>query len=120
VLREFMGAIWTRGDRFLNYLLNEDQNERIHYFSSRLKSNSLLNDKCEVYLFGSYLRHKIFDDIDIILVYGNGSSSHEIDTWKREIIQSIKTYSTKLDFTVCSKDEFSKMSLTHDNRVKVL
>jgi hypothetical protein len=119
MLKEFMGAVRTTGDRFLNYLLNPDRDERIKRFKNALKNNGVLRNKCQVYLFGSFLRHQIFDDIDIILVYKTGFSNDKIAIMKSEIINVFRGASYKLDFIICSQDEFLKLNLDYDNRVKI-
>ncbi len=119
-LREFMGAIHTTGERFLNYLLNVDKNRRVKDFSDSLKNNSELLGKCEIYLLGSYLRHNIFDDIDIILVYREGLPLREIDNLRESIKKCFeRDFSRAFDFTVCSESEFLVMSLDYDNKVQV-
>lgn len=120
MLKEFMGAIRHKGERFLNYLVNEERTERISMFSSKLRGNTAFNGKCKVYLFGSFLRRKVFDDVDIILVYTNSSVMSEIDILKNEINKCFQEKEIKLDFTICSEKEFSKMEFIDDNRVQIL
>ncbi len=119
-LREFMGAIPHKGERFLNYLLNEERDRRIRRFYQDLRESKVINNKFQVYLFGSYLRYQIFDDIDIILVYPNKNEFNQIEFIKNEIIRCFQKYMIKLDFTVCSQDEFSKIKFINDNRVRIL
>lgn len=120
MLKEFMGAIRMDGDKFLNYLVNSERDERIQDFSSRLHKNPMLVGICKIYLFGSFLRQKVYDDIDVIVVPKQHYSADTVDNVIRKIIDCLGDYPSKLDFTVCSEEEFSKLGLTHDNRVRVL
>jgi len=118
-LNEFMGALRYSGENFLNYLVKQEQTERIHYFSNTLRRSEALNGNCKVYLFGSYLRRQAFDDIDIILVYAD-TKADEIEFIKDEVKKCFPGDDIKLDFTICSEDEFLKMELIDDNRVRVI
>lgn len=117
-LNEFMGAIGKQGQDFLNYLLKEERQKRIQYFSSVIEKLTLVH-RYKIYLFGSFLRCKAFQDIDIILVYKNNSSSIVVDAAMKEIASRCKEYGAKLDFTVCSEKEFAALVLDFDNPVQI-
>ena len=122
-LREFMGAIRKQGNEFLNYLLQEDKTLRIKYFEQILQKASIHHD-FEVYLCGSYLRHYLYKDIDIILVYPSGASKQLIAVAKNNISKVFNNSSLnkgymKLDYTICSKNEYGSMSFNNDNRIRV-
>jgi len=114
MLREFMGAIRKTGDEFLNYLLRSEERERLDKFRKPLRNKGLARG-LKIYLLGSYLRRKVYRDIDITIVYEVGVTESEID----KAVEAIKTVageeSTKLDFTICSTKEFSDMEFYHNN-----
>lgn len=118
MLNEFMGAVRHKGENFLNYLVKKERAERIETFSSKLRDNVRLNDKCKVYLFGSYLRRKVFNDIDIMLVHIS-NRVNEIEILKNEINNCFSSNNIRLDFTICSEVEFLRMKLIDDNRERV-
>ncbi len=118
-LKEFMGAIRKQGQDFLNYLLKEERQERIQYFSSVIEKLTLAH-RYKIYLFGSFLKYKTFQDIDIILVYKNSSSLRVVDAAMKELTSRCKEYEAKLDFTVCSEKEFATLVLDFDNPVQIL
>lgn len=118
-LREFMGAIRKQGQDFINYLLKEERDERVQYFSSILGKTTLAH-KYKFYLFGSFLRYKVFQDIDLILIYNGDYSAQDIESVIKEINSRCKQYKTVLDFTICSEKEFANLTLDHDNKIRVL
>ena len=74
--------------------------------------------QCKVYLFGSYLRRKVFNDIDIMLVHIS-NRVNEIEILKNEINNCFSSNNIRLDFTICSEVEFLRMKLIDDNRERV-
>ena len=120
MLKEFMGAVPYKGEKFLNYLLKEDKASRISRFSSVLNTSQILNCNCKVYLFGSYLRQNVFDDIDIILVYPDNDAKSGIELIKDKLNKSFQGEGIKLDFMICSEDEFLNMELIDDNREPII
>ena len=62
----------------------------------------------------------MYDDLDILLVYKNGLVTNSIDELVHEVKNMFKDLDKRLDITVCSEDEFSKLNLTYDNKEKVL
>ncbi|MFZ5867436.1 MAG: nucleotidyltransferase domain-containing protein [Thermodesulfobacteriota bacterium] len=120
MLKEFMGAVRVQGEDFLNYLLNEEKRARIQYLADNLRKSKLLPGKCRVYVLGSYLRRKVFEDIDIIVAYKHGMSTRGIDALVDEIRSIFKESGNRLDITVCSEREFSRLTLDHDNTESLL
>lgn len=120
MLKEFMGAINTRGDKFLNYLLHEEKQSRVQNFADDLKKSKILNGNCNVYLFGSFLRRKVYNDIDLAIVYQNNLPTSKVDSLLNEIRDIFKHNSHLFDFIVCSNDEFAKLVFQDSNVVKVL
>lgn len=68
-------------------------------------------------MFGSYLRQKVFNDIDLIIVHYKGTTQNEIKSIKNKISQCFSDES--FDFIICSEDEFQKMDFIDDNRIQV-
>ncbi len=105
--------------KLLNFLGTDDRKDRIDYFIDRLQESELLYNKCNVYLFGSYLRKKIFNDIDLLLVYKNGVTYEEVDSLIEEIKIKLSDIASKLHFQCCSVQEFPRLEINYDNKQRV-
>jgi predicted nucleotidyltransferase len=117
-LGEFMGAVWKTGDDFLNSILKQDVGSRISYFERPLRKMNLPTG-LDVFLFGSYLRSYLFQDIDVLIVYANEKARQEVDTVV-ELLQEMANHkNAKLDVTVCSSNEYFNLKLKHDNLTKI-
>ncbi len=117
-LGSFMGAIRKDGDEFLNYLLQDERSSRLR------RSRSLLDQASipagfQVYIFGSYLRRELYEDIDLILVYPLGVGEELISSTIESINQVFKDSSSLLDITVCSDAEYETISFEDDNRSRI-
>lgn len=114
MLGEFMGAIRLTGEKYLNYLTNGDRKTRIEGLGRQVQALRP-PPGTEVYLFGSYIRQKAHNDIDIMIVYKDISTKEamiKIDTGLREC----RRYKDDaLDITIASKDEFATLRLDQDN-----
>jgi predicted nucleotidyltransferase len=120
LLREFMGAINCDGDKFVNYLLVQDRRERVDKVSACLQKDPQLASVCEIYLLGSYLRHKIYNDIDMIVVFKQRVPPDAANEVVARIERCLGQEARKLDFVLCSRDDFSNLELMHDNKERVL
>jgi hypothetical protein len=118
MLNEFMGAIPKRDEEFLNYLLRADKEHRINTFSNSLQKFSIPNGVI-VYLFGSFLRSKVYRDIDVMLVYKDEHSRQGIEQTKRAISSALQSEANKLEFTVCSSAEFATLRFDHNNLTRI-
>ncbi len=118
-LREFMGALNFEGERFINFLESNIKFERISFFKRQLQKSKLGRDKFYIYLYGSYLRKQLFNDIDILIVYEDCMSSEEVDFLKQEIKLLFPNLAAKLHFQCCSKKEFTKLKMDYDNKQKI-
>lgn len=114
-----MGALNFQGEKFLNFLGNDDRNDRINFFTYKLKESKLSHKKCKVYLFGSYLRKRVFNDIDLLLVFKNGVTSQEVDSFIEEIKSRFPNIASKLHIQCCSVQEFSGLEMNYDNKQQV-
>ncbi len=112
MLGEFMGAIRKQGQDYLNYLLKSDKEERLNIIKTVIKNINLPRD-LRVYVFGSYIRRKIYNDIDLMLVYSNFDSKKYINKVEQNLKNEFKN--DTIDFTVASESEFKTIKLQHDN-----
>lgn len=118
MFKEFMGALRHNGDRFLNFLLRDEREIRINSFKRPLERTKLPKG-LKVYLFGSYMRNKLYQDIDAAIVYSNDTARNSVDEVSEVLKKELREQSHKLDITVCSSEEFSALKLDHDNLTKV-
>lgn len=119
MLNEFMGAVRLKGDGFLNYLLVSDQKSRVNRLKNALGSTKVLSG-LSVYVFGSYLRRKVCQDIDVALVYGNDEARNAVPSVQTSLTSAKEFSSTPFDFTICTKQEFENLRLQHDNLTRLL
>ena len=113
MLNEFMGAIRKEGDDFLNFLLKQDREDRIENLKNILPYN--FNHKVKLYIFGSYIRHKIYNDIDIMIVYPDTSDLGIIHEIEEIICRAILQKGKNADITIVSESEFSGIRFRHNN-----
>lgn len=115
---EFMGALRQTGEYFLNYLLKSEREGRISFLKRSLERTDLPKG-IQVYLFGSYLRRKLYEDIDAAIVYSDLQSKEAIERVSGVLKTALGGLAPKLDLTVCSSTELSALKLTHDNLTRV-
>lgn len=118
MLGEFMGAIRKNGDEFLNYLLRAERDDRIRTLSKPLQSAKLPRG-LTIYVFGSYIRRKLYRDIDVMLVYADTTSRQAVEEAEKVLTSTRSHSSSAFDFTVCSSSEFEKLRFAHDNLTKI-
>ncbi len=118
MLKEFMGALRYKGDRFLNFLLRDERKNRINSFKNLLE-RATLPKGLKVYLFGSYLRTKLYKDIDAVIVYSDDRTKNSVDMVSKVLKKELKEQSHKLDLTICSSTEFLSLNLDYDNLTRV-
>lgn len=114
MLNEFMGAIRRKGDEFLNFLLRAEKEDRVRILSRSLQS-TVLPQGLTIYVFGSYIRRKIFRDIDVMIVYSDNVSRMAVEVAEKALGSTRGGF----DFTVCSSSEFETLKLHHDNLTKI-
>lgn len=117
-LRSFMGAIRKDGEDFLNYLLREESSRRLNFVKSLINKTSVPS-RFQVYVFGSYLRRDLYNDIDLILVYPVRSAQSLISSTVESINQVFDKRSLQLDMTVCSEAEYRRMKFEDDHRSRI-
>lgn len=107
-LAEFMGAIRKQGGEYLNYLLKAESTDRlksIERLIKDLKPQSGIN----VYVFGSYLRRKLYRDIDLMLVYSNTLAKNAIAALQNAIQISLERKNERPHIEVASSVELSSL-----------
>ncbi|WP_068817069.1 nucleotidyltransferase [Phormidesmis priestleyi] len=117
-ISKFMGAIRKDGDEFLNYLLQAERSSRIS-FSKSLLNKASVPPRFQVYIFGSYLRRELYNDIDLILVYPIETGQELISSALESIHQVFEERASQLDITVCSEAEYTTLSFEDDNRTRI-
>jgi len=70
-------------------------------------------------LFGSYLRRKIYDDIDLMLVYSNASARAAIPAIESAIKSNLEQMRERPDITVASSTELAALRFERDNLTQV-
>jgi predicted nucleotidyltransferase len=118
MLGEFMGAIWKHGDDHLNYLLKSEREFRVGSIK-RLVKDSKPTNGVSVYVFGSYLRRKIYSDIDLMLVYSNPAARSTIQTLESAIKENLERRGEFPDITVTSSTELASLKFEHNNLTPV-
>jgi predicted nucleotidyltransferase len=113
-----MGAIHKDCDEFLNYLPQDERSSRLS-FSKSMLSKASVSPRFQVYIFGSYLRRELYNDIDLIVVYTVGAEQELISSTLESISQVFEEQALQLDITVCSEKEYAAMSFEDDNRTRI-
>jgi hypothetical protein len=117
-IKTFMGAIRKDGDEFLNYLPQDERSGRLNHSKSLINKASIPVG-FQVYIFGSYLRREIYQDIDLILVYPFGVVEELVSSTIESINQVFKERASLLDITVCSNVEYKTINFQDDNRYRI-
>lgn len=117
MLNEFMGAIRKHGEDYLNYLTNADRDYRARGIGGLVKDLKPSNG-ISVYTFGSYLRRKIYSDIDLMLVYTNSSKKAEVNILEKALSNELQRKGERADIVVASSTELPSLKLQHNNLTK--
>lgn len=118
MLGEFMGAIRKKGEDYLNYLTRADCENRVNSLGWTIKELRP-RDGLTVYVFGSYMRRKIYADIDLMIVYTTPEAKVLVPRLQGDIESKFKQRGEQVDITVASTAEFSKIKFNHDNLTQV-
>jgi predicted nucleotidyltransferase len=117
-LGEFMGAVRLTGEKYLNYLTNGDREDRIISVRRAIVNLKPVPD-LSFYLLGSYLRRKLYRDIDLMIVYSSPSAKAAISALEIGLRENYQFREKTLDITILSKAEYANLKLEHDNRTLV-
>lgn len=118
MLGEFMGAIRLDGEAYLNFLVRADKEQRVRHLG-RLIAELRPSPSVSVYAFGSYLRRKLYNDIDLIIVYRDAASKVGVGILEGEIIRKLQNEGVSADIIVASATEYATLTFDQDNRTKV-
>jgi predicted nucleotidyltransferase len=114
MLGEFMGAIRKHSDDYLNYLIKADRESRIMSIN-RIIKNLQPQTGISVYVFGSYLRKKIYADIDLMLVYANPAAKAGLASLEAALVEELERQGERADITIASLAELSTLRFQHNN-----
>ncbi|HDS1697278.1 MULTISPECIES: nucleotidyltransferase domain-containing protein [unclassified Pseudomonas] len=117
MLNEFMGAIRLTGEKYLNYLLNAEKTDRVERVRREVQALRPPAGTA-VYLFGSYLRQKAYNDIDIMIVYSAQSAKSAMISLEANLRKSTTLSKDILDITIASSEEFATLKLQQDNMTR--
>ncbi|WP_122409706.1 nucleotidyltransferase domain-containing protein [Pseudomonas viridiflava] len=118
MLGEFMGAIRLEGEAYLNFLVRADKEQRVRHLG-RLITELRPALGVSVYAFGSYLRRKVYNDIDLIIVYRDAASKVGAGILEGELVRKLQAEGGSVDITVASAAEYASLTFDQDNRTKV-
>lgn len=118
MLGEFMGAIHLSGDHYLNFLLRADRQRRTDELN-RLSREATPPPKVQVFAFGSFLRRKHYQDVDLMIVYEEPIDSANLNRFESDLGRLIGRRFGRSDISVVSAREFIALRLQHDNLAQV-
>jgi predicted nucleotidyltransferase len=118
MLGEFMGAIHQSGDQYLNFLLRADRERRMSSLK-RLSQEATPPPRTRVFTFGSFIRRKHYQDVDIMIVYEEPADSAKLKLFESELDRLIRKRVGEPDITVASVREYTALRLKYDNLSQV-
>lgn len=118
MLGEFMGALRMKGEDYLNYLLKSEREERLK-FLKRIALSCNPNRQVQIYAFGSFLRRKVFHDVDIFIVYPTTTSIASVRTIEAALQKEMLHQKHTPDITVGSSVEFAQVRFQHANLTEI-
>jgi len=117
-LAEFMGVIRKQGGEYLNYLLKAERIDRLKSIE-RLVRDSKPQSGISVYVFGSYLRRKLYRDIDLMLVYSDAFAKKAIAALQTVIQKNLEYKNEHPHIEVASSIEFASLIFEQNNLTQV-
>lgn len=118
MLGEFMGAILHRGDQYLNFLLRADREQRTSGLK-QLVQEAKVPPRARVYAFGSFIRRKLYSDVDVMIVYEEPADTATLKAFESEMERLIRKRFGNPDVAVASAREFTALRLKYDNLTQV-
>jgi hypothetical protein len=118
MLGEFMGAINFQGEQYLNFLLRADREARELHLKD-LSKQARPPSGLSVYAFGSFLRRRVHEDIDLMLVYDEPAHRSEIEAFEARLEELVRKRLGHPDVSVASAREFATLKFRHDNLTRV-
>lgn len=118
MLAEFMGAIRFKDDKYLNFLLGSEKNDRIHAVGCMVK-DCYPPSGVKVHVFGSFLRQKLFRDVDVMVIYDEPADHGQLKSFEDRLEEHISARFGQADITLISKREFPSIQFRHNNLQQV-
>jgi predicted nucleotidyltransferase len=118
MLGEFMGAILHSGDQYLNFLLRADCEQRTSGLK-RVSQELTPPPGTRVFAFGSFMRRKHYQDVDLMIVYEEPVDTAKLERFESELKRLIQERFGQPDICVASAREFTALSLKYDNLSQV-
>ena len=118
MLGEFMGAIRQSGENYLNFLLRSDRESRLRSLKLACKAAGP-SVALKVHALGSVLRRKLFQDVDLMIVYEDSSDTNEVKQFEARLAGETRKHLGEPHITVTSAREFSGLQLKYDNLTQV-
>jgi len=118
MLGEFLGAIHQTGEKYLNFLLKADREYRLTGLK-RICQKAVTSSKVQVYAFGSFIRTRLYGDVDIMVVYPEAAATKELKDSEQRLEQLVKKRFGEPHINVASDREYVALRLQHDNLTKV-
>lgn len=118
MLGEFMGAIHQSGEQYLNFLLRADREQRTSGLK-RLSQEAAPPPRTRVFAFGSFIRRKHYQDVDLMIVYEEPSDLAMLKLFECELGRLIRKRLGEADVAVASGREFTALRLKYDNLTQV-
>lgn len=114
MLAEFMGAIRFKGDKYLNFLVGSEKNDRIYAIGCIAKECSPPTG-LKVHVFGSFLRQKLYGDVDVMVVYDEPADHGQLKSFEERLQKRISARFGQADITLISSREFPGIQFRHNN-----
>jgi hypothetical protein len=118
MLGEFMGAILHSGEQYLNYLLRAERESRTSGLR-RTAQEASPPARIRVFCFGSFLRRKIYQDVDLMIVYEESVDSTQLKRFEFQFEGATRKRFGETDITVASVGEFTALKLKYDNLFQI-
>ena len=118
MLGEFMGAIHQSGDQYLNFLLRADREQRTSGLK-RLSQEATPPPRTRIFAFGSFMRRKHYQDVDLMIVYEEPADTGKLKLFESDLERLIRERLGEPDIAVASAGEFTALRLKYDNLSQV-
>ena len=116
---EFKNINYDKDHFFNNTLPEQNKNDRINSIMDCLKECGV-EVMVDIYLYGSYLRHITYKDIDILIVHENELDPESIQDLIYEVKKSFpEKIRYKIDIETTDKKNAREIPMSYDNRTKV-
>jgi predicted nucleotidyltransferase len=118
MLGEFMGALRHSGEQYLNFLLRSERDGRIARLKEIARGSAPLQ-RVRVFSFGSFLRKKVYRDVDLLVAYEEPADLGAIRRLESHLATETRKQFGEPDVTIASEREFSTLRLKYDNLMQV-